>query len=361
MKKIASLFLLLAFDFCVFSQNVINESGEKLYQKALTSFENADYGSSLKYCEDAILARKQQILSEKDYLTNSLQPRQVQKAGSKIEEINKVLLEREDYEALRIITYYQKKKGFTYFEDNINLLLDYLDTIQYYPEALKLLGDIYKIEGEYEFSEQYYKNALKYSTVLDIPDTRYEILYLLADLSRLKGNENEMETRLLSILTEDKNYLNKPLVNGLTSQIKKNQKDSLEKFFSMYRANSYYMMDAYSQLADYYFEKGEKEKTLVFSSLHAITSYTKIIHYLEKRNSEFKNNGFSSVLQELSLYDDLVQWGNNHDIWNGYVKLAEYSKNYGYIDFSDSLLKAIAENCPEKNSQKRAVILLSNK
>ena len=44
--------------------------------------------------------------------------------------------------------------------------------------------------------------------------------------------------------------------------IKSNKSDSVEKFFTLYRASSFYCLDAYNQLKQYYFEKGESEKAI---------------------------------------------------------------------------------------------------
>lgn len=360
MKKAFWVFLISIFSiFCLSAVEQTLKNYAFLYEDALVSFDERDYGKALKLCEDAILSRKLQITSEIEILHNAIQPRQVQRVGSRISDIIKVLNERDEYDAVNLINFYLKKKGEPYFQDNINTFLQYLESIKVYPEAQKLIGDIYKIEGEYAFAENYYRESLKNADVLDIPDQRYEILYLLAELSELQNDTDEREKRLLTILQEDRYYLDKAFVNSMKRTIKSGRKDSIEKFFSMYRADSYYMLKAYTDLADLYFSVQDYEKALVFSALSSITGYTKIVSVVSKRNLDFENSGISSVLFEASLYEDLVEWGNKNRVWDGFITLSKVALKTENPVFAESLLKTMAENSPDKNCQKEAVLLLN--
>ena len=57
--------------------------------------------------------------------------------------------------------------------------------------------------------------ALQKADVLDLPDEKYEILYMLADISRLSGKDNQLEVRLLNILTEDSAFKDTTLKNSI--------------------------------------------------------------------------------------------------------------------------------------------------
>ena len=90
---------------------------------------------------------------------------------------------------------------------------DYLTVMVYQiiDEVYKLIGDIYKLEGEYTFAEEYYSKALNYSSVFDIPNDKYEVLYLLAEISEINQDFERMEIRLLNILVDDPFEKNKNL------------------------------------------------------------------------------------------------------------------------------------------------------
>ena len=200
--------------------------------------------------------------------------------------------------------------------------------------------------------------ALERSDVLDIPDEKYEILYMLADISRLENDLPKMETRLLNILAEDKNYRDSALKRSMKGTIAANKKDSMEKFFNLYRADSYTCINAYNQLAEYYHNADKLDKALDFACLAAITSFTRIIDILYSRNSVYEYENLEGFMQEASLYDDVIEWGSRNSAWKSFNILASYSTEAGYKNFSQALLRVIARYTPEVYWQRDAVLQL---
>ncbi len=362
MKKTVLLFLIGGLCFNAFSaekKSNLDESVEA-YRMAIEAMDAQDYGSALKYSEDAILYRRQRIEKQINTVKNSLSAKRVQAAGDHFDSVLSVLENRKEYETSGIINYYMKKKGSDYFDNSVTNLLNYLENSKDFPEAYKLIGDIYKLEGEYKFAEEYYLLALGKSDVLDIPDEKYEILYMLADISRLEGNLPKMETRLLNILAEDKNYKDAALKRAMKGTISSNKNDSMSKFFNLYRANSYYCINAYNQLADYYHNEGKLDKAIEFASLAAITSFTRIIDILYSRNSVYEYENLEGFMQEASFYDDVIEWGSRNSAWKSFNILASYSTEAGYKTFSTELLRVIARYTPETYWQRDAVLQLEN-
>jgi len=329
-----------------------------LYNDAVAAFESKNYGRSLKLCEDAILSRKQKMTREIASIEIAVQPKEVQDAGDKISVVLPVLLNRDEYHAVELIENYSRKKGIEFFDDSMTRLFEYLNSIKVYPEAQKLMGDIYKIEGEYVFAEEYYREALKNAAVLDIPDEKYEILYLLAEISQLQNDNEEREARLLSILTEDKVFSDKAFLRSLTRCVKQNKKDSVDKFFKMYRADNYYMMKAYSELSEYYLENNYPDKALDFAALEVITGFTKVLSYIQKRDINFEYKGLESVLFACSLYPDIVEWGVEKELWKGFYDFALIARKNDCYLFADSLLKITAEYLPEEYYRNASVLLI---
>lgn len=359
MKKILFAFLIsLLFVQTISAVSMKEDADVFTYNDALEAFCNKNYGRSLKLCEDAVLQRKQKMLAQIKVIEDAVEPLEVKKAGDRLTDVKAVLLSRDEYEAVRLIEFYERKKGEDFFENSLNKVLLYLESIIVYPEAQKLMGDVYKIEGEYEFAELYYREALKNAQVLDVPDEKYDILYLLAEISALENRPEELEVRLLSILADDKVYGDRAFVRSMTRTIRQNKKDSLNKYINLYRSESYYMMKAYSQLAEYYLDVEDLEKALTFSGLHVITGLTKIISIIEKRNINFEYKGLESVLFECSLYPDLVQWGTDNELWKGFYDFAVIARKNDCYLFANSLLNVLAEYCPEEYYRKASVLLL---
>ena len=362
MKKTVLFFILSAIAFCLFAaekKSKLDESVEA-YRKAIEAMDANDYGKALKYSEDAILYRRQRIENQINTLKNSLSAKRVQAAGDHFEPVLAVLDNRKEYETASIINYYIKKKGSDYFEDSIKNLLSYLENSKDFPEAHKIIGDIYKLEGEYTFAEEYYSMALQKADVLDIPDEKYEILYMLADISRLQGDLPKMEIRLMNILAEDKNFKDAALKRSMLGTISSNKKDSMAKFFNLYRADSYNCINAYNQLAEYYHNENRNDKALEFASLAAITSFSRIIEILYSRNSVYEYENLEGFMQEASFYDDVIEWGSRNSAWKSFNILAGYASEAGYKTFARELLQVIARYTPEVYWQRDAVLQLEN-
>lgn len=361
MKRIIfSFFIFALLGLPVFSKSFNKQIGDsqKAYRDALFAFDSNEYGKALNYAEDAILFRKQEIEYETNKLKESLSSREVNKAGDNIESILKVLTERKETVTINIINSYIKVKGNDYFNNSISQLLAYMNSLSVYPEAQKLIGDIYKLEGEYDYAEQYYLMALDNASVFDIPDEKYEILYMLAEISEFENDNELYEIRLLNILAEDENYGDKSLRKAMINTISRNATNSVEKFFSLYRAYSYLSLNAYIKLADYYFEIGELKKALEFSAMATITSYTKISKSLESRNIDYVSSSLSVFLQECSFYDDIIKWGSDNNVWSCFNSLAKIAKANGYSTFAQELLIILVKDLPEPYWQKDAVLLL---
>jgi len=358
MKK-RFVFLLFITLLCSVLNALDNQSDSvKAYRNALIAYDNMDYGKALKYSEDAILYRRQHIEKQIEKLKTSLTSKRVQSAGDSIDAVVKVLETRHENESLEIIDSFTKIKGYDYFNNSIQTLLKYMNESMVYPEAQKLIADIYKLEGEYEFAEEYYMLALKNSDVLDIPAEKYDILYTLAEISRLQNNMDKYEVRLLNILTEDKCFMDKALNSAMHNTVTSNKKGSCEKYFNLYRADSYLCIDAYNQLGEYYYSLGEKEKALKFAELSTITTFSKISEIINSRNSEYEYTNLSKFFQEASFYSDIVDWGNDYNAWKSFNILAKYTSEMGYKTFARELLMVLVQHTPTKYWQKDAVLLL---
>lgn len=362
MKKIVLLILLSCISFTLIAADSKSKNDESIaaYRSAIEAMDAQDYAKALKYSEEAILYRRQRIENQITILKNSLSAKRVRDAGQHFDQILSVLDKRGEYETASIINYYIKKKGVDYFNDSITNLLEYMENSKDYPEAHKIIGDIYKLEGEYKFAEDYYLMALDKSEVLDIPDEKYEILYMLADISRLQKDYNKMEVRLLNILAEDSNYRDAALLRSMTETIKNNKEDSMEKFFKLYRANSYVSLNAYSQLARYYYDNEQMDRALQFACLAVITGFSRIDEVLQSRDSSYEYETLGIFLQEASFYSDIVEWGNKNSVWESFNILASYSKQIGSLKFAQDLLRTLARFTPEKYWQRDAVLQLEH-
>lgn len=359
MKKSFVLLFFTFFAVNVFSVDLINEDSVQSYRDAKSFFLNKEYGKALDKCEEAITFRKENVLEEVSIISEALKPRQVQRAGDDLSAVLKVLNERNEKRPISVINKYIKLKGEDYFENSISKLISHIQQKEHYPEVYKLIGDIYKLEGEYKFAEDYYKKALDNSNVLNIPNDRFELLYSLAEISEINEDYKRMEIRLLNILTDDSTYKNKALSKALLNTVVSNKKDCFEKFFELYRGNNYFSLKAYSKLSDYYYSLKDYDKAFNFSALNVITSITKIQEVISSRDITFEFKNIENLLYHVQYYDDIIKWGNDNEIWSSFNLFAKITKELGNKDFSEKLLKVLAQFSPEEYWRKEAVLQLS--
>lgn len=357
MKKNIIYIFLFSITISLFGKSFISDSTLS-YRAALNYYQNKEYGKALHSAEEAITKRRLQINKEIDTIQNSLASREFKKAGDSIDAILIVLEERDDYDCIDIINYYLNKKGRNYFNNSIENLKNYIITLENYPEACKLIGDIYKIEGEYKMSEEYYLKALENSDILDVKLEMYNLLYTLADLSYLQEDFEKMEVRLLNIVGLNKSLNYDSLNRAIKNTISKNNLESLNKFFQLYRADDYFALSAYTQLAEYYLSIEEYEKAFQFSSLSVIIGFTRISSILEKRDLDYSFTSLNDFFERVVNHSDIIQWGIDNKVWENYNLFCEICNKCGYDVFSFELLKILAKSSPQKYWQEDAVLKL---
>ncbi len=355
MKHIIIVLCLILSTTCLWAQNDLNSKSNTAFRNAKNSFENQEYGKALKFAEDAILYKKTQLEQDYKLIETSIAARDVKKAGDNINAIIPVLTERDEYECINLINYYNSKGN---FNNSISQVLAYIKSQETYPEAQKLIGDIYKLEGEYDFAEEYYLKALDNAKSLDVYDERYEIIYLLADLSKLKNDYDTMEIRLLNIIGKEENDKNIILARSMKNTVSRNNEDAIEKYFQMYRVDSFFSLKAYLELAQYYNSINQIEKAFNYSALAVITGFTKVFNVISKRDIDFEYTNISDFLDIVQNYPDIVSWGSENGVWQSFNVFCEICGRAGYDIFSSVFLKILAFHAPQKYWQQDAVLKL---
>lgn len=317
------------------------------YENGKTAFEKQDFGLALKLFNNAKSSREEKISLEVNTLENSFKPAEVKYAGDTISSKIPVLQEREDFEALEIIEFYNRIYTLNYFGDSPEKLVEFIRNQKNFPEADYYLGKIYQIEGEYSIAEKYFYNAYKYSDILQIPDEKYEILYSLAELAELKKDFNKMEEYLLLIVSKEPLFRDENRKKSFQKSISSNKKDCVEKFFKLYRAENFELLKPLKKLSDYYKTQNQTERSLYANALCVVTGFTRIIDLLYKRNPVFEYKNLSSFFDEVENYSDIVDWGIENELWGSFNSFAENAQKNSDVIFARELYKILKEKNPE--------------
>ncbi|MDE7383221.1 MAG: hypothetical protein K2M99_04960, partial [Treponemataceae bacterium] len=117
----------------------------RIFFEAQEEFDRHNYGNSLSLLEQAKKVRRNKIAWEVYTLENSLKPAEVKRVGNNLNDILRVLKDRQDYDAIEIINRYSDFYGLETFNYSAVNLLEFIRGRSHFPEADYLLGQIYKI------------------------------------------------------------------------------------------------------------------------------------------------------------------------------------------------------------------------
>ena len=347
MKKTAIIFSVLLIASALAAQvrpkKPRDLSGDvKLLRLSLIEFDNGNYGEAFRLANEAKTARSEIVAWEADTLAYAMKSREVQRADGVLTDVLASLKKREDYDAVEIVERYVGKKTIGFFHNSAPTLVSYVSTRFSFPEADRLIGRIYALEGEYALSKQYLMNAWESAALLDVPDERYDILYELSDIAFIEKDFDGYEKDLLLIVKNDSLLKNKAFEDAFALIMQNGEAGSMEKFFTLFRSDDYTALASYFKLASYYEERGFSDKALKAFALGTLTGFTKMYNTVKARDPEFEYENLSSFFKEAARFPDIVEWASAQSIWKGFSDFADCMKKAGNERFAFDLYTALS-------------------
>lgn len=367
MKKYKFLFAFL-FLFTPFF-NIFAAKPQKPEQKdwrilleAQNKYDSLDYSSALIEANRAKSVRLQNSVWAEFILNEAISPMQVRKGGDAISDVLPILEERYSDDAVEVIRSLLKSKSAAFFDNSMKKLIEYVTALRVYPEADYLCGKVYQSEGEYDLAMRYYDSAVKNADFLDIYEIKYEILYTMAEISYQKNEYQKYEEYLLNILKDDIDYYqNENFRNALLRTIdSKTDKEPVEKFFLLYRANKIVFSKAYYLLAKYYQQQSNDDKAIVAMSLNSLAIFTHIYEIVKIRNPKYSYDKLNNFFIKFQTYDDIKDWTYENNLWDSLIEFAQLAKRRGDVLFSNQLLAIIKESSSDDYWKNKASQLYSN-
>lgn len=363
-SKIRIVFL-TAFAVLINSTYAINpqkpadlDASWKTLQKAQSAFDRADYSKSMSLLTDCLSQRKKEVEYIDFVLSNSLKPYQVRRVGDAIDDVLKVLNERQEYETVSIINKWVELKGKDFFNDSIKELRDYLLTRIDYPEAYFLIAKIYKIEGEFDMALNYLEKARKNASLLEIPAQSIEIFYEIADIAEYKGDTVEQEKALLMIAANDGRFKDAGLKNAILRTSKSEKEDNSSRFFSLYRIDAIATLKAYLKLSEIFAQRKNYEDAYITNAYAVLIAFTHINSILEEREPDYSYENLSQFFKEIERYPDVLRWCNENSLWKGFYNFYDYGLKLKFIKMPVCMAKVLSTSCPNqyyKNAAKTQI------
>lgn len=356
-KSVVLLFTLILFvGFSLFSDNMRSDGSQESWlvlKKAQQEFDLNNYAMAMKLAQDSISLRKKEIQYADNILQSALNPYQVRKAGDYIEDVLKILDERQEYEVYSIIKRITEQKGIEFFEGSISKLTEYLKKRVNYPEAFFLIAKIYKLEGEYNIALDYLNKACLSSDSLEIPSQKADILYEMAEIAEFI-DDTRMQEKSLLLIANDGKFNDSTLKNALLRTSKSEKEDNSSRFFSLYRIDAVNTIKAYFKLSAFYAENKEYQDSYLTNLYGVLISFTHINSILEERDSDYSYKSLETFFSKLSLYPDIMKWCNDIGFWKGFYDIYELGRKNNFVRFPNDILNNLAKFCPEEYWQKAA-------
>ena len=236
----------------------------RVLEKAESAYDEHNFSRSALLAQTAKINRQNECKIYVEILEEALRPLPVQQVGDEIDKVLEILEDRHSNEAIKIINDTIYSKGVDFFDNSVQNILTYYHSYYIYPEADFLLAKIYRLEGEFELSQKFYIEAWENSDKLDIPMIKYDILYELASLYKVRKDMDNYEKTLLLIVADDENFYKDGQISPFLASVIKNIKrgTDLNKMFLLYRSDSYNQINAYFQLSQIYEQAGDYQKML---------------------------------------------------------------------------------------------------
>ena len=325
----------------------VSEQSWRVLNRAQVAYERGDYGEAIALCEEARKSRGKELKWNSYVMQSTLSSPEVKKKGPFISDLIPVLKGREDYEALEIINSWLDRKGADYFDNSLPKLYDYLKRLNEYPECDFLQARIYRLEGEYDLAMRYLKNAREQSDLLDVPALKHDILYEIADLAKVIGDQKEYEGSLLLIVAGDGLYKDDASKRAMVRTVQLKRKDILNYFFMLHRYSAVNSIKAYFELGQLYKSQKRIRESWAMTANGVVCAFTWMNEILRDRNPEFSFKDLGVFFDECGRYEDVLAWTSKNGIWKGFYDMAGIAIENGWLLFGTSLYQTMADSCPD--------------
>lgn len=162
----------------------------------------------------------------------------------------------------------------------------------YFPEAELALGEIYLQEGALEQAKTQFQKVLQpeYAQLLRVPEERYQVLYMLADIQETQGLYADMQKSLEQILQDQ------PAYSGMEQQRFRDTFQvsyltrGLDRTLRLYRLeDAGFALAAHAKLGWFAYRTGRYEPASIRHSLFALTTVvTEAMLELRRTNPSYE-------------------------------------------------------------------------
>ena len=288
------------------------EEGKRLYRKG-------SYGEAFRHFETARENRKNYYAKMERDLVAVLSIYAVRRLGDDLSLLERYIakeyhLDAED--ALNELYYRVPKEK---LGNSSNKALAELKNLKNYPEAEYWIGEVYRMEGEFNIALVQYQKAYDQRALLENPEFSMEIQYKMADLRRLRRDYDEMVKILDDILKADASWSQESF--NRSNLLKSLDKNGITHFLVLFRHNKPLFEKAYKTLGFYYYTNNNHSKAAEHLLFAFLIQNSVVIDALQQSKYDYAFSTLPDLLSDIAKRRDL----------NTYLDEVEYFKTMYYL------------------------------
>jgi hypothetical protein len=157
----------------------------------------------------------------------------------------------------------------------LRLLRQAIEQQPTFPEAELTIGEIYLREGALELAKGQFQKVLRpeYADLMRVPEERYRVLYLLADIQETQGQYADMQKSLEQVLQDQQVYAAPDQQRYRDTFFKSYLDRGLDRTLKLYRLeNAGFALAAHAKLGWFAYRTGRYEPASIRHSLFALTT-----------------------------------------------------------------------------------------
>lgn len=294
-------------------------------------FRNGEYGEALRSFEAAREQRKNKYARlERDFIT-LLSIHTVRKLKDDLGLVEMYI--QKEYRtaaagALEELYYRIPRER---LDNSASRALEELRRLKEYPEAEYWIGETYRAEGEYAIALNQYNKAYDNRSLLEIPEFGIEILYKIAELHRLRGEDTDMEQKLTDILKTDESWNAESFARSAMTTSAAN--NGLDRFLVLYRNNNQKMEKAHRFLGFFYYASGRHNRAAEHLLFSFLIQNTLIIDELKEERYDYRFTGLEALFSDIAASTRQTrQKLENYMADSEYYKVLYHLANSMYAD-----------------------------
>lgn len=172
------------------------------------------------------------------------------------------------------------------YGESLSLFNKLIERHGVYPEAEYWIGRVFEEEGEYLLAEKQYLKALEAERILLIPMEKYEIMYRLAELYKIREDFDNYR-QILNRIVLDELQNNQLALANENSVINTLKKDGIDRALLLFRHSFTYSINAFNQLGVYYYKIGDYQGATAKLIYPLLSLFSISIDYLRQLDPQF--------------------------------------------------------------------------